>query len=181
MATKKETGGPYGFERLLRYYVKLTPIRFIEQWVTPELYNELLLEIFSSHVIPLNGKKDYPNFQCVYDGGEWSSKLQLSDHRSKGCPDGPVDLGTNKPIFIPMIPNLANAQLLKKLKQHINNNDVFSFQLKLRTQVEIDVKTALKKTLINGEHIHVQVCRFKSFKWLLPEPCYNRQCQKGAS
>jgi hypothetical protein len=27
-----------GFEGLLRYYVKLTSIRFIKQWVTPKLY-----------------------------------------------------------------------------------------------------------------------------------------------
>jgi hypothetical protein len=74
MATKKKIGGPYGFEGLLRYYAKLTLIQFIEQWVTPKRYNELLLEIFSSHVIPLNGKKDCPHFQCVYYGGEWSSK-----------------------------------------------------------------------------------------------------------
>jgi hypothetical protein len=62
-------------ERLLRYYVKLSSTRFIEQWVTPKLYNELLLEIFSSCVTPLNGDKDRFNFQCVYCGGEWSSKL----------------------------------------------------------------------------------------------------------
>jgi hypothetical protein len=29
-AKKKEIGGLDGFERLLRYYVKLTPTRFIE-------------------------------------------------------------------------------------------------------------------------------------------------------
>jgi hypothetical protein len=50
---------------------------------------------------------------------------------------------------------LANAQLSKKLKQHIENNDVFFIQLKLRTQVEVDAKIALEKAPINGEHIHV--------------------------
>jgi hypothetical protein len=39
MATKKkEIGRPNGFERLLKYHVKFTPIRFIDQWVTAELY-----------------------------------------------------------------------------------------------------------------------------------------------
>jgi hypothetical protein len=47
---------------LLRYYVKLSSTQFIEQWVIPELYNELLLEIFSSCVMPLNGDKNCPNF-----------------------------------------------------------------------------------------------------------------------
>ncbi len=93
----------------------------------------------------------------------------------------PIDLGTNKPISIPVFPNLANAQLLKKLKWQIEDNDVSSIQLKLRTQVEVDAETALEEALINGERIHVHVCRFKSLKGLLPELCYNRQCQKGAS
>jgi len=77
MATKKEIGRPNGFEGLLKYYVKLTPIRFIKQWVIPELYNELLLQIFSSWVTPLNGKKDRLDFHSVYCGGEWSNKLRL--------------------------------------------------------------------------------------------------------
>jgi hypothetical protein len=100
------------------------PIRFIEQWVTLELYNELLLEIFSSRVTPLNGEKDHLDFQCVYCGGEWSSKILKIDHKSKGCPDGPIDPITNKPISIPVFPNLVNAQLPKRLKQQIENNDV---------------------------------------------------------
>jgi hypothetical protein len=76
---------------------------------------------------------------------------------------------------------LVNAKLSKYLKWQIENNDVYSIQLKLRTEVEINAKTALEKVPINGGHIHVQVCRFKSFKGLLPEPCYNKQCWKGAS
>ncbi len=59
---KKEIGGPYGSEGLLKYYVKLMPIQFIELWVILKFYNELLLEIFSSWVTPLNGDKDCPNF-----------------------------------------------------------------------------------------------------------------------
>jgi len=54
-----------------------------------------------------------------------------------------------------MFPNLVNAQLSKKLKRHIENNDASSIQLKLSTQVEVDVKTALEKAPINSEHIHV--------------------------
>jgi hypothetical protein len=73
MATKKEIKGANGFERLLRYYVKLSSIRFIEQWVTLEVYNEIQLEIFSSRVIPLNGDKDHPNFWCVL----WKGMVKL--------------------------------------------------------------------------------------------------------
>jgi hypothetical protein len=80
-----------------------------------------------------------------------------------------------------MFPNLANVQLLKKLKWQIKNNDVSFIHLKLRIQVEVNAKKTLKKAPINGEHIHVQVCRFKSLKRLLPKPHYNKQCQKAAS
>jgi hypothetical protein len=65
MATNKEIKKAIGFERLLKYYVKLSSIRFIEQWVTLEVKNELILETFSSLVIPLNGVKDRLDFQCV--------------------------------------------------------------------------------------------------------------------
>jgi hypothetical protein len=91
VANKKEIGGPNGFERLLKCYVKLTPIRFIEQWVILKLYNEFLLEIFSSQVTLLNGKTDCLHFQCVYYGREWLSKLRLFHRRSNGWPNGPID------------------------------------------------------------------------------------------
>jgi hypothetical protein len=54
--------------------------------------------------------------------------------------NGPIDPRTHKPTSIPMFPNLVNAQLSKGLKQQIENSDVSSIQLKLRTQVEIDAK-----------------------------------------
>jgi hypothetical protein len=66
MATNKEIGRSNGFEGLLSYYVKLTPIRFIKQWVILELYNDLFLETFSSQMTPLNGNKDHLDFNCVY-------------------------------------------------------------------------------------------------------------------
>jgi hypothetical protein len=71
----------------------------------------------SSWVNPLNGDKDQLDFQCVSCVKEWSNKLWLFDHRSTRCPNGPIDPGTNKPISIPVSPNLANAQLSKKLKR----------------------------------------------------------------
>jgi hypothetical protein len=82
MATKKEIKRLGGFEGLLRYYAKLSSTRFIKQWVIFELYNELFLEIFPTRVTPLNGDNDCLDFQCVYCGGGWSSKLRLSNHRA---------------------------------------------------------------------------------------------------
>ncbi len=63
-----------------------------------------------------------------------------------------------------MLPNLTIAQLSKVLKQQIENNDASSIQLKLQTQIDVDAKTTLKKTPINGKHVHVQVCNFKILK-----------------
>jgi hypothetical protein len=51
--------------------------------------------------------------------------------------------------------------------------------LKLKTQVDVDAKTTLEKALINGKHVCVQVCNFKTFKELLPRPCYNKDHRKG--
>jgi hypothetical protein len=52
-------------------------------------------------------------------------------------------------------------------------------KLKTRTQADIDAKTTLKRTLVNVEHIHVQVCRFKSLKGLFPKLCYSREHWRG--
>ncbi len=115
----------------------------------------------------------------MYCGREWLNKLRLFDHRSKGCPDVPIDPRTNKPICIPVLPNLTIAQLSKVLKRQIENNDASLIQLKLRTQIDVDAKTTLEKTPINGEHVHVQVCNFKTLKELLPRPCYSKHHKKG--
>jgi hypothetical protein len=48
--------------------VKLNSIQFIEQWVILELYNEFLLEIFSSRVTPLNGTRLVLTFNmCIVE------------------------------------------------------------------------------------------------------------------
>jgi hypothetical protein len=51
--------------------------------------------------------------------------------------------------------------------------------LKLQTRIHVDAKTTLEKIPINGEHVHVQVCNFKTLKKLLPRPHYNRDHRKG--
>ncbi len=68
-------------------------------------------------------------------------------HRSKRCLDVPINLVTNNPISIIVLPNLANAHLLKELKCQIENNDASSIQLKLKTQVDVNVETTLEKIL----------------------------------
>jgi len=49
----------------------------------------------------------------------------------------------------------------------------------MRTQANINVKTTLKRAPVNAKHIHVQVCRFKFLKDLLPKLCYNIKHWKG--
>ncbi len=65
------------------------------------------------------------------------------------------------------------------LKWQIENNDVSSIQLKLWTQVDVDAETTLEKFIINRKHVHVQVCKFKTFKELLPRPRYNRNAKSN--
>jgi hypothetical protein len=77
-----------------------------------------------------------------------------------------------------VLPNLTTTQLFKVLKQQIENNDASSIQLKLWTQVDVDAKTTLEKTPINGEHVCVQVCNFKTHKELLPRPHYSKDHKK---
>jgi hypothetical protein len=49
----------------------------------------------------------------------------------------------------------------------------------MRTQVDINAETTLERTPFNAKHIHVQVCKFKCLKGLLPKHHYNREHQKG--
>jgi hypothetical protein len=79
----------------------------------------------------------------------------------------------------PVLPTLTIAQLSKVLKRQIENNVTSSIQLKLLTQIDVDAKTTLEKTPINGKHVHVQVCNFKTLKKLLPRPYYSKDHKKG--
>jgi len=69
--------------------------------------------------------------------------------------------------------------LSKELKQHIRKNDASSIELKTRTQADVNVKLTLEKALINVERVHVQVCKFKFLKGLLPKPHYSKEHRKG--
>ncbi len=80
-----------------------------------------------------------------------------------------------------MLPNLVNVQLLKELKRQIEKNDASSIQLKMRTQTDIDASMALDRAPVNAEHVHVQMCKFKSLKGFLPKPHYTREHRKGLS
>jgi hypothetical protein len=69
--------------------------------------------------------------------------------------------------------------IIKVLKWQIENNDIFSIQLKLWSQIDVDVEIALEKVPINGEHVHVQMCNFKTLKELLTRPRYYRNPNLG--
>jgi len=45
------------------------------------------------------------------------------------------------PYVFQCLPDLIISQLSKVLKRQIKNNDAFSIQLKLQTQVDVDVET----------------------------------------
>jgi hypothetical protein len=77
-----------------------------------------------------------------------------------------------------MLPNLAITQLSKVLKWQIENNDAFSIQLKLRIQANVDAKITFENTLINDEHVHVQVCKFKTFRICYPNLITTKMIKK---
>jgi hypothetical protein len=61
----------------------------------------------------------------------------------------------------------------------MENNIVCSLLFKLRTQSKIDAEQDLNKnTLINEDHVDIQVCKLKTFKGLLPKLVYNKDNQK---
>jgi hypothetical protein len=76
------------FKGLPKCYVKTNIGQFIKQWVTPELYPELLEQTQTAQIPSLREKKDHLYFQCIYYEGKWSSKLKLFNHRFKGCEFG---------------------------------------------------------------------------------------------
>jgi hypothetical protein len=55
--------------------------------------------------------------------------------------------------------------------------DASLIQLKLHTQINVHAETTLDKTVINHKHVHVQVCKFKTFKELLPKPRYSKNAK----
>jgi hypothetical protein len=68
---------------------------------------------------------------------------------------------------------------LKELKQQIEKNDASSIEVKTRTQIDVDAKIALERILVKAQHIHVQMCKFKSLKGSLPKLHYSRKYWKG--
>jgi hypothetical protein len=61
----------------------------------------------------------------------------------------------------------------------MESNITFFLPFKLRTQLEINVKWDWDKgTPRNGNHVDVQMCKFKTLKGLFHELVYNKDNQK---
>ncbi len=71
------------------------------------------------------------------------------------------------------------SQMPKLMKHTMESNIACSLPFKLRTQSEIDAKQDLDKGAPkNGDHVDVQVCKFKTFKGLFPKHVYNKDNKK---
>ncbi len=128
------------FEGLLKYYSKMNVGQFVKQWVTPELYFQILEQTQTTQILLLWGKKDHPNFQCIYCGGEWYSKLRLFDRMVKGCEFGPFHLSTKNRIPLFVFLNLHGAQMSKLMKSTMESNNGCALSFKLRMQLKVDAK-----------------------------------------
>jgi len=56
--------------------------------------------------------KDRLDFYNIYYGGEWSSKLRLSDHMVKGWEFGPIHLSMKNQFPLLVFPYLSNSRPL---------------------------------------------------------------------
>jgi len=82
-------------------------------------------------------------------------------------------------IPIPIFFNMCFAQMFKFMKHTMENNTTCSLLFNLKTQSKIDVEQDLNKsTIINGDHVDVWVCKFKTLKGLLPKLIYNKDNRK---
>jgi hypothetical protein len=124
--------------------------------VTLELYHELFEQTQTTRVPSLQREKDCFDFQCIYCGGEWSSKLRLSNHKVKGCEFVPFHSGMKNQILLPIFPNLRSAQMSKLMKRTMESNNGCALPFKLRTQLEIYAEHDLDKgTPKIGNHVDV--------------------------
>lgn len=64
--------------------------RFVEQWVTPFIYNELLEEAVNVRVQCIDPEKNRLDALCIYCGKEYPYKLKFMDYYWKGCHVGPL-------------------------------------------------------------------------------------------
>ncbi len=105
---------------------------------------------------------------CIVQGnGQVRCDFLTIWHRFKRCLDVPIDLVTNDPVSIPILPNLGNAHLSKELKCQIENNDASSIQLKLKTQVDVNAKTTLEKEIKSILNTFMSKCVVQNFQGVI--------------
>ena len=162
-------------EGLIRYCVGMGGGLWIEQYTTPQLYNELKIESNHVQVESLNVGKKRKDFLCIYCGREFTSKQRLSEHRYKGCHNGPFVPNLTTYLQLPVYPNFRVAQDAVNLKKR---REIESSNLPSKSQEEIYEEQDLK--FYPGPHDKVvrQVCRLHTLLQLQPPPRYSARNRK---
>lgn len=162
-------------EGLIRYCVGMGGGLWIEQYTTPQLYNELKVESNRVQVESLNVGKKRKDFLCIYCGREFTSKQRLSEHRYKGCHNGPFVPNLTIHLQLPVYPNFRVAQDAVNLKKR---REIQSSNLPSKSQEEIYEEQDLR--FYPGPHDKVvrQVCRLHTLLQLQPPPRYSARHRK---
>lgn len=162
-------------EGLIRYCVGMGGGLWIEQYTTPQLYNELKVESNHVQVESLNVGKKRKDFLCIYCGREFTSKQRLSEHRFKGCHNGPFIPNLTIPLQLPVYPNFRVAQDAVNLKKR---REIQSLDLPSKSQKEIYEEQDLRFYPSARDKVVRQVCRLHTLLELQPPPRYSARHRK---
>ena len=153
-------------EGLVRFCVNMGNNRFVEQWVTPLVYNELLEEAVNVRVqSAADPTKDRLDALCTYCGHEFPIKLRLVDHRWRGCHEGPFVPGySEKGEGLPVYPNLKTTALSMAIAKQVESGG----KLAIRNQKGVDDDQDLTKYPSPTDTVTRQVLRLQSLRELPP-------------
>jgi hypothetical protein len=138
----------------------------------------MFLHLFLYEIIATNAKKlakGRYNAICIYYGGEWPNKFQLSKHHHKGCINSPFYLDSTKHVQLPVYPNFKAPWESKMLKQMLVDGKG-SMDLPLKTQLGVDQEH--DQIISVGHKVVKQVCWFKTLVRLCPTTKYNAHHRK---
>lgn len=113
-------------EGLVRFCANLGNKMFVEQWVTPLVYNQLLEEAVNIKIhSAIDSQKDQLDALCNYCEKEFLNKMRLVEHHWRGCHvDHKVPSYKTKGEGLPLYPNLKTIALSVAIAKQIDSGKV---------------------------------------------------------